>query len=275
MAGWSLVVPRREMSAAPEGHVFGRPHPRLADHVLAYAAHDHPRSEPGFRRAAPLAAVAVVLDLDAPVRRSPEGRALPASPVLGLRDRPLVVAQEGASRGITVALTPAGAHALFGLPLRELANAATALADLLGPDASRLLERLAEAPGWAARFRLLDEHLAPRVLAGPEPAGPVRWAWRRVLASAGRVRVDALADEVGWTRQHLTARFRDQVGLTPKVVARVARLHRAVSLLTRPSPPSLAEVAHLCGYADQPHLNRDFRALTGCTPGEHLGLVGG
>jgi AraC-like DNA-binding protein len=91
-----------------------------------------------------------------------------------------------------------------------------------------------------------------------------------LTASAGRLRISALADEIGWTRQHLNARFRDQIGLTPKTVARVARLHHAASLLAGPSPPPWSEVAVRCGYADQPHLNRDFRALTGCTPTDYL-----
>jgi len=88
------------------------------------------------------------------------------------------------------------------------------------------------------------------------------------MGSSSRVRITELAEEAGWTRQHLTSRFRTEIGLGPKTVARVARLHRAVSLVGRPTPPSWAEVAHRCGYADQAHLNRDFRSLTGCTPTE-------
>ncbi|WP_228122539.1 hypothetical protein [Saccharothrix syringae] len=259
MADWSLVVPRREVERVAAERAFGRPDPRLAGHVLDYAAQDQPPTGPVAWRVAPLAAVTVVLDLAAPDRRSPTGRVLPASPVLGLRDRPLEVVQEGACRDVTVALTPAGAHALFGVPLRELANEVTALADLLGREAALLLERLAEAPGRPARFRVLDAWLGPRLDAGPEQAGPVRWAWRRVMASGGRVRVDRLAAEVGWTRQHLTSRFREQVGLTPKAAARVARLHRAVSLPTRPVPGGRGEVRLRGPAAPQPRVPRADR----------------
>ncbi|OKI18511.1 hypothetical protein A6A25_39830 [Saccharothrix sp. CB00851] len=178
--------------------------------------------------------------------------------------------QAGPSRGITIAMTPVGAYALFGLPLRELANAAVGLDDLLGARARLLTERIAEAPDWPARFRLLDDHLAARVRHGPVLTRQVHGAWQRLTASAGRLRVDALADEVGWTRHHLAARFREQIGLPPKAIARVARLHHAVSLMTRAAPPAWADVAQACGYADQSHLNRDFRALTGCTPTEFL-----
>ncbi|WP_020673692.1 helix-turn-helix transcriptional regulator [Amycolatopsis nigrescens] len=275
MAGWTLVVSRREVARAPAERVFGRPRARLAGHVLSYVAHDFPQMDLMPWRMAPLAVITVVLDLEAPYRRllAPEplaGQTLPASPVLGLRNRPLVLEQSGPSRGIGVALTPLGAYALFGLPLRDLANANIALADLIGDDAGLLTEQIAEAPGWAARFRVLDDYLEARLRDGPELARPVQGAWRRLMASPGRLRVSALADEIGWTRQHLNSRFREQIGLTPKTVARISRLHHAASLLSGPSPPSWSEVAHRCGYADQPHLNRDFRALTGCTPTEYL-----
>ncbi|WP_424186113.1 helix-turn-helix transcriptional regulator [Actinokineospora sp. G85] len=260
MADWSLVAARRDVERAPAERVFGLPHPALAGQVLSYTAHDFPAMERMSWRWAPLGAVTVVLDITAPTRWG-----MPASPVLGLRDRPAEVEQAGASRGITIALSPAGAHALLGLPLREVANTAIGLVDLLGRDAARLLERVAEAGGWPERFHVLDAFLAPRLRAGPALALPVRGAWQRLTESAGRLRISDLADEVGWTRQHLSARFRAQIGLPPKSVARIVRLHHATTLL---SHLPLAEVAHRCGYADQAHLNRDFRALTGASPTE-------
>ncbi|KOX20457.1 AraC family transcriptional regulator [Saccharothrix sp. NRRL B-16348] len=276
MAEWSLVVPRRDVVRTPAERVFGRPDPRLAGHVLTYAAHDYRRMDLTPWRVAPLGVVVVSVELEAPpVRRAtapdPEaGRDVPTSPVLGLRDRPWTVEQAGPSRGITIAMTPAGAYALFGLPLRELANTAVGLDDLLGAGAHLLAERIAGAPDWTARFRLLDDYLAARVRHGPVLARQVHGAWHRLTETAGRLRVEALADEVGWTRQHLGTRFREQIGLTPKTFARVARLHHAASLLTAASPPAWADVARTCGYADQAHLNRDFRTLTGCTPTEFL-----
>ena len=278
MAGWTLVVPGRDVARAPADRVFGLPDPELAGHVLTYAAHDYPAMDLMPWRVAPLGVVVLTVELEAPpVRRviAPDPRAgqdVPTSPVIGLRDRPWTVEQAGPSRGITVAMTPAGAYAVFGLPLRELANADVGLADLLGRDAGRLTERIAEAADWPTRFRLLDRYVASRLRHGPTLTRQVHGAWRRVTASAGRVRIDTLADEIGWTRQHLNARFREQIGLTPKTVARVARLHHAASLLA--GAGDLAEVAQTCGYADQSHLNRDFRALTGCTPTEYLGRRG-
>jgi AraC-like DNA-binding protein len=53
--------------------------------------------------------------------------------------------------------------------------------------------------------------------------------------------------------------------MTPKAFSRVLRFERAAALLAAGTAP--AEVAPTCGFFDQPHLNREFRALAGRTPG--------
>lgn len=85
--------------------------------------------------------------------------------------------------------------------------------------------------------------------------------------SGGTVSINALAAEIGWSRQHLARRFGDEFGLGPKLAARVVRFERARRMLERtPSFVSIAQVAAACGYYDQAHLNRDFAELAGCSP---------
>ncbi|ANN17939.1 AraC family transcriptional regulator [Amycolatopsis orientalis] len=264
MGGWGLVVPRRDVAQAPGERVLRLPDPRLAAHVSSYVAHDLPDTGPSSWRITPLSVLIWVIDFEAPARGPSGDGAIPDSPVLGLRDRPLLAEQAGASRGIAVALSPLGSYALFGIPLRELTNAAIAASDLLR--SGSLIERLAEAADWPERFRLLDEYLLSRMARGPELAAPVRYAWERLMT--GPVRIDALADEIGWSRQHLSARFREQIGLNPRTAGRIARLNRVVALVSRAPSLSWAEVAYRGGYSDQAHLVREFRALTGSSPTE-------
>lgn len=85
-------------------------------------------------------------------------------------------------------------------------------------------------------------------------------------ASTGRVAVTRLAAEVGWTRRHLLTKFREQIGLAPKTAARIIRFQHALQQLRQPLRPPLATIALDSGYHDQPHLNREFRALAGVVP---------
>jgi AraC-like DNA-binding protein len=259
---------------------YGQPHPLLAGHVVAYTGQDVTHERPVVRRVTALGTVTVAIDFQSPTRRlltdrqpAPQGPVV--SPVSGLSQRPFMLAQSGREYGLTMQLTPLGGFAMFGFPLRELANRSVSFGDLLGRRAERLVERLADAPGWAARFRLLDEQLLRWIAEGPALAGPVAHAWRRIAGRAGRLSITELAGEVGWTRPHLNARFHQQIGLPPKVVARLARTRAAVSL--RGTRPRLtwSGVAAMTGFADQAHLIREFRALTGCTPTELIALDSG
>jgi AraC-like DNA-binding protein len=85
-----------------------------------------------------------------------------------------------------------------------------------------------------------------------------------VRSSRGRARVDGLADEVGWSRKRLSARFRAQLGVTPKRAARLVRFDHAARLLA--AGHSAAGVAAESGYVDQSHLHREVKSFTGCTP---------
>jgi AraC-like DNA-binding protein len=178
----------------------------------------------------------------------------------GLRDRQVTTRHEGRSFGIHVDLVPPAAHRLFGIPLDELAYTQVGLEDLL--DEPTLAERLADAPSWESRFRLLDALFARRVA----PPTEVDWAWRAIVASGGTKRVGAVAEALGWSRKRLASRFREEVGVPAKTLARIVRFDRARTLAETSQPPDWARIAIEAGYYDQSHLINDFRAFTGRTP---------
>jgi methylphosphotriester-DNA--protein-cysteine methyltransferase len=74
------------------------------------------------------------------------------------------------------------------------------------------------------------------------------------------------ASGLGWSRKHLAAKFRHEIGLTPKTIARMARFNRVLIRARRRDPGSWAALAAECCYADQAHLVRDFKDFTGESP---------
>lgn len=131
------------------------------------------------------------------------------------------------------------------------------------------MERLASTPDWAARFDLLDEALLDRLGDGPEPSPEVDHAWRLLSGSAGAIPIARISAEVGWSQGYLIRRFTQQIGLAPKASARVLRFRHAVAMLNR-GAASLTEISTACGFYDQAHLNREFRAIAGTTPGQMM-----
>jgi AraC-like DNA-binding protein len=134
---------------------------------------------------------------------------------------------------------------------------------VLGPVARDLQEQLRSATTWPARFALLDRCLGDRLAPDRSPPAEVAQAWRLLMRSRGTRTVRSIARDVGWSERHLANQFRTEIGLTPKVAARVIRFDRAKRLVRNTAG---ADVAARCGYADQSHLIRDFVAFTGLSP---------
>ncbi len=165
---------------------------------------------------------------------------------------------------VQVRLSPVIARAVLGVSPADLDGTVVALDDLWGREASRLRERLSEITSWQERFALMDALIARRHEAGPTVDPEVAWAWQRIVAGRGLVRVDGLAGEVGWSRKRLWSRFRSQLGLPPKRAVKLVRFDHAAHRLV--AGEGAARVAADAGYADQSHLHRDVVAFTGVTP---------
>jgi AraC-like DNA-binding protein len=183
----------------------------------------------------------------------------------GLHTRPTTVVGGQRFSCLELRLTPIGTRRLLGMPLHELTNRSVPLEELL-PGVETLTARLRDVPGWDARFDLVESFLGRRLEGSTPPPRELEWAWRQLMLSGGRVRVRALAHELGWSPRRLINRFRDYVGLPPKAAARVIRFDRAVTALSS-GTPQIAEVAAACGYADQAHLAREVKSLTGVSLG--------
>ncbi|MFB6580808.1 helix-turn-helix domain-containing protein [Streptomyces sp. NPDC056402] len=169
----------------------------------------------------------------------------------------------GAGQCLQIRLSPVVAAAVLGAST-ELVGTVVSLVDVWGGDAGRTEDRLRAATSWDERFTIAADVLGRRLDARPPLDPEIVAAWRRMLTSRGRVRVDSLANEVGWSRKRLWSRFRSQIGLTPKRAAQLVRFDHAAHLLA--AGDATARVAAASGYVDQSHLHREVKAFTGVTP---------
>ncbi|MFC9995429.1 helix-turn-helix domain-containing protein [Nocardia sp. NPDC127526] len=260
LRGTFQVGARHVVHSAPE--VFG------GLEVVRCFGFDVREPEPVRRRKIPGGTVKLVFALDGVF----DGRAVEPTPlVVGLHDRGGTVEHSGRMVSVQVQLDPLTARRVLGVPLHELRNRAVDLADVVGPSARQLAQRLAETGEWDARFRLVSEYLRERVEA-TERDGEILDAVRRLRRTRGAVPVAALADEYGWSRRHFSRRFTDQVGLSPKSYGSLMRFSAALAALTTSGEHELSRIASELGYFDQSHLNRDFQRFAATTPGRLLSM---
>jgi AraC-like DNA-binding protein len=182
-------------------------------------------------------------------------------------------AQQCACAGVV--FRPGGAFPfLGGLPAADLLNAHVSLDALWGQAADRLVEQLVAAPSPQAGLTVLEETLVQQMRLKLDPHPAVIAALAEIDRGAYRQPIARLAGAIGISQQRLGQLFHDQVGLTPKQLARLWRFEAVLRLLQSESTEGWAERALACGFVDQSHLTRDFHTFTGLAPAAYLARWG-
>lgn len=164
---------------------------------------------------------------------------------------------------------PGGAVAILGMPAGEFRDTHLDLRNLWGPSASTLREQLCALKEPTKKFRLLEHALMQRVATYPGGHDAVRAALDVVMRTHGRAQTRDIASEVGLSQRRVIALFTAEVGLRPKLFARIRRFQNAVSQSRGASKIDWAQLAVECGYFDQSHLIRDFVAFASVSPDDY------
>ncbi len=220
-------------------------------------------------RVVPDGSMELVIHYGAPFRR----RALdgttctPSHAALaGQLTNPLLLESTGPVGVLGVRFHPNGASAFLREPLAALTDRVVGLADIWGREGRELGERVAEAPTDQARMSIVITFLHGKLNDRQRSQPPVAAAVQKLSEAGGDVPIGSVAKDLGIGRRRLERGFRDHVGLSPKILARVLRFQSALAWLEGPAPVRWAELAIDCGYYDQAHLIRDFKAFAGMSP---------
>lgn len=211
------------------------------------------------------------------------GRTPHSAFVVGMMSSPILAPGSDARHTLAVRFKAGAAGLFLRIPLQAL-NDQRAEIDLLwgDSDAARLADALWERERpERQRLALIEAYLLQRLhvaqagssaalQAEQHAAGLIRHALTALEHSDGNLRIDDLAARLGVSRQHLAALFRQRVGLTPKMYARICRFRRATAALRHSTTPDWSELALACGYFDQSHLIHDFQQFAGTAPQRFL-----
>ena len=100
----------------------------------------------------------------------------------------------------------------------------------------------------------------------------VLWACR-LLSADPHVQISTVSRRLEWHARTIHRQFRDACGYGPKYLQRIMRVQAALRIAhDNSSVVSLGGIASTVGYADQAHMNREFKALTGFTPARYFAL---
>jgi AraC-like DNA-binding protein len=196
----------------------------------------------------------------------------------GLQERPATYETfEAHTRIAAVRLLPPGGWRLLGgLPQIELTGCVLDAEAVLGgaSGVAALRERMGDASDLGGALDWLEAWLGER-LTRSRPAHPATQAAGSLLQGArGQLRVEGLADAAAVSPRRLRELFLREVGVPPKRLARILRFREALERLATAPAVDLSRLALDCGYYDQAHLYREFRALATMTPVDYLAALG-
>lgn len=246
-----------------------RPSPALRPWVDFYWLQEGPAPAHARELVLPTGTMELVIELcDAPTRTATHDVV-----VCGARMEAFEIDTAPLARIAGVHFAPGGGAPLLGVAADELCGRHAPLAALWGRDAERVRTRLLDAPSPAALFAALDDELRGRLRRTTAAHPAVDEALRVLGRGAPGVAIAAVTESVGLSSRRFIELFARRVGLTPKRYWRVRRFQEVVRVASSATLP-WTDVALACGYYDQAHFIRDFRAFSGLTPNRFQALGG-
>jgi AraC-like DNA-binding protein len=170
----------------------------------------------------------------------------------------------GTVDSFAILFQPSALGLLFALPAREFTDQNFDAEQVFGTLITRFHERLADCRTFEERISVANQFLLQRVAAPPRDG--ISAAATDILRGAGGARIQAMARRADLGLRQFERRFVQQVGVSPKLFARIARFEAALDRMARSPQGSWTEVAHRFGYYDQMHMVHDFSRFTSETP---------
>lgn len=155
-------------------------------------------------------------------------------------------------------------------PAGELQNLQVPLSAFWPSETADLREHLFEARTNFDRLLVLERFLMQRLRASRRFHPAIQYAIRQLQCGGAASSVAEVRNQVSMSAERFIEMFRKEVGLPPKLFARLARFGRVLQRIDTAADVDWADLAVSTGYFDQPHLIRDFRQFAGVTPSAYL-----
>jgi AraC-like DNA-binding protein len=251
------------------------PRPPLSDFVGLFWFYEGYRQPHKKERLLPDGSMELVFNLQEDQTRlydrhdTAQVRTFSGSFISGVQSEFFVIDTAEQASVVGVHFKPGGAFPFFGVPASELRNTHLSLDTLWGGQAGELRARLLEAATPQAMFRILEGVLlahARRLERHPA----VAFALHEFYGVPHMRTISEVTGQIGLSAKRFIQVFDAEVGLTPKLFCRVRRFQKVLRLVGAGRPVEWAGVAADCGYFDQAHFIRDFRAFSGLNPSTYL-----
>ncbi len=197
---------------------------------------------------------------------------IPFSTIVGPQTTRVNLSIQGDHLVIAVFFRPGGLQRLLGAPIPFIYGADHVLdSSLIWPREIReIRHQLVEAKHYSQMIGSIERFLLGQYRRLNPVIHRFDGVFERLLDVNHPVSIDYLAEQSCLSPRHFERRFREQIGMSPKLFARISRFSQAFRLKDRHPQLSWLDVALQCNYYDFRHLVRDFREFADTTPTQLL-----
>lgn len=200
-----------------------------------------------------------------------DSRPLPEAFVYGQITEYKEVYCQGPAQLLIIVFHSHGLSRFLNTSVSELNNTVIPLADLFGAAAMTLQRDIAFSGKLIEKINHIEDFVRKMVNSHRSAADPlVTSALDLIQQYKGVIHIDHLAGIIGCQPRQLERKFNTSVGISPKHLCNIVRVHAFIKLLQSDTKTNLTGSAYDCGYYDQAHLIREFRKITGLTPSQYL-----
>jgi AraC-like DNA-binding protein len=200
-------------------------------------------------------------------------KALPSFFLFGAATKHATIALNGQFKTIGVFFHPASLKTVFGLDASELTNNCID-ADLVAKKC-RFTETLLNSSSTHHQIELLTNFIRKQIQRNNQSDNKeLLYILSQISATKEPVSLTTLANSIHLSPRSLQRRFKEFVGLSPQLFARISRFQQTIAQLQSNRYKNLTDIAFDNSFADQSHFIRTFKKFSGLTPKDYLQCAG-
>jgi len=208
-----------------------------------------------------MAAPVEIINCDGHIKR------ICATGITGPMSRPMRMRLTGPLHLFGICFRPGGGYPFFKYPAHELVNQSVYPGDLLRTRERSFVDHIQDdCPTTQSRIEAVNTYLINRLESNHRDDDVTLKAIEIIESCKGHISIGQLARYLGLSHRHLTRKFKERIGMTPKQLCRNIRFKQVYKFMETSSHHNWADVALAFGYYDQSHFINEFKYFTGKSP---------
>ena len=167
---------------------------------------------------------------------------------------------------LSINFQPDALSKFIRLPLSEFIDERIDAEAILNPEIHHVHERMANADSYDSIIQIAEEYLWKRIQSLKTDFQPIDKVTRLISENPGFFPLDKMAYYACLSVSQFERRFYQQLGITPKLFARISRFYKAYQIKDQNPNTTWLCIALETGYHDYQHLVKDFKQFSYTTP---------